>query len=183
MSLVRIHCTPLNLEIPLTILTETEQAWLFTVLRSASLATVLLAVEAPLEEVLSIQDGDTTTYYHALHAVDSNLLRAALQTLIAEVFHDELTIAENCDAISDAAPGDVLSWLLWEAKRVEEQAAALPDGGSRREHMAYATSLRGSQACLACLGVEHTGLLFSLRDAELHARKSWKSSPAGGQAQ
>lgn len=274
MSLIRIHCTQLNLEIPFTLPAEIEQAYPFTILRSASLATVLLAVERPQEDVyLSIQDGGATTYYHTLHTVDtaqmhpprlqndragaspeagsrpylaalpfltlvdSHLLYTALQALVAEVFHQDLTIGENCDAISDTAdrasralqlfarvqdqregrtvevvlallerdlqgctatreraarigvplpdppaPGDVLAWLLCEAKRVEEQAK-LPDGGSLAEPMAYATRLRGFQSCLACLGVEHTALLFRLRDAEVRERDSGQPSSAGGQAQ
>ena len=253
---VRIHCTPLNLEIALTIPTEVEPARPFTVLRSASLATVLLAVDQPSDEVyLSIRDGGTTTYYHALHTVDttgtfprqsqdslaspppagrsylaalpflslldSPLLYAALEALVAEVFREDLTVADNSDAISDAAdraswalqlyqqvrdqregrnalavlallerdlagcsaaseaaarigaplsnppaPADVLAWLLYEAKRVEELAAAPPAEESRAGHMAYATRLRGYQACLACLGVEQSALLFRLREAD-----------------
>jgi hypothetical protein len=38
MSLVRVHCTPINLEVPLPIATETVQVTPFTILRSASLA-------------------------------------------------------------------------------------------------------------------------------------------------
>jgi len=73
MPLVRVHCTPINLEIPLTIVTETVQVPPFTILRSASLATVLLALERPSGEVyLSILDDSGTTYYHMLHTVEAN---------------------------------------------------------------------------------------------------------------
>ena len=51
MALIRVHCTPINLEVPLTIATETVQVPPFTILRSASLATVLLAMEQPSDEV------------------------------------------------------------------------------------------------------------------------------------
>jgi hypothetical protein len=222
MSLIRIHCTQLNIEIPYTLPAEIEQANPFTILRSASLATVLLAVERPLEDVyLSIADGGATTCYHTLHTVDTaqrhpprpqsdragaspgagswpplaalpflslvdnHLLYTALQALVAEVFREDLTIGENCDAISEAAdrasralqlfarvqdqregravevvlallerdlkgctatrdraarlgvplpdppaPGDVLAWLLCEAKRVAEQA---PSAGGQAQ--------------------------------------------------
>jgi hypothetical protein len=82
-------------------------------------------------------------------------------------------IRERAASIGEAlthppAPEDVLAWLLCEAKRVEEQAAAQLDAVCRADGMAYATRLRGYQAILACLGVQHSGLLFRLRDADLH---------------
>jgi len=86
------------------------------------------------------------------------------------------TTTYNCAAqigvaLSDPPPaGDVLAWLMYEAKRIEERVSAQSDGDNRAQHMAYATRLRGYQACLACLGVELTDLLFRLRDADLKNR-------------